>query len=928
MQEGRSKHACCFAVEVFDDAQFDPSAFVASTRSLVPLERLRDDLHEHLADRKQELYDLINRDYADFILVSTKLSGVGSKVSHLREPMARLLARASGLRVSAEAEASRLEAKLEERRVVRERKNSVQRFLRFMSTLDTAEGVLGIGDRGADRLEDDLDAAGGGGEGGTGGGPGGRGGGSRGRACWDVDEEDEGFDDPDLLAAFPGGLALTTSDTDVLSAAGVSGTASGSGVDGDKTREEEEELKAAASRAQEECALLERAAHYALMMNADLQAAAEDEANGAGDADATSLLRGMSSRASRVEAEITRRLRSEFASLLKPRHPTAAAGNDIGDSAGNGAGGGPARGGSGGGGGARESRRQALLSCLRPFSALGSGIEAEKQFARAVMQPFLEARFTPGIVDGSERGSSKGLGPLLNELLAYVKEVAGDAVEAAEDMFASPAGLDLECSPLGETEEKQEEAKAKAVKEVDVMAPLPVDLVCNGVWRPVQQVLMTRLSSIFATGMVAAQHSNFVLCMEFLEGLAAIAGGEKRPRIRQRLLGQPSVAEFKARWNLPIYFQLRSREISSRLEASLKAAARSRSGSSHSAGSAGVGGDGAVQPPAAAAAEAGMQEEHEEALLAFDGPAFELGVFREAWRCLNLCWSDEVFLPSLSHRFLRLSLQGIGRVGAWAGSKEVLSLHPDDIVPVAADLSKLLGALQSDFVGVAAARISAPAAGERNREGQGALSEQDAKELVREVVMEAVGAWGGLVDSLWEKATSQVAAQCNTILQAVKGITATYRMTNKPPPQRPSPFVPNVLRALREFDSRWGASASGNERAGGGGAGWKDRVVVSVCSRYLEIVSELLLTVRQMENTLNKRRVTARRGSRAGAGDQGPSDKDKIMMQLRLDVREFGKEAARLGVDVSSFPPYERLLEVVEAKDAEASAVEGPASSR
>lgn len=68
---------------------------------------------------------------------------------------------------------------------------------------------------------------------------------------------------------------------------------------------------------------------------------------------------------------------------------------------------------------------------------------------------------------------------------------------------------------------------------------------------------MTRLSSIFATGMVAAQHANFVLCMGFLEGLAGIGGDEKRPRIRQRLLAQPSVAEFKARWNLPIYFQLR-----------------------------------------------------------------------------------------------------------------------------------------------------------------------------------------------------------------------------------------------------------------------------------------------------------------------------------------------------------------------------------
>lgn len=68
---------------------------------------------------------------------------------------------------------------------------------------------------------------------------------------------------------------------------------------------------------------------------------------------------------------------------------------------------------------------------------------------------------------------------------------------------------------------------------------------------------MTRLSSVFATGMVAVQHANFVLCMEFLEDLAAIAGEEKRPRIRQRLMGQASVAEFKARWNLPIYFQLR-----------------------------------------------------------------------------------------------------------------------------------------------------------------------------------------------------------------------------------------------------------------------------------------------------------------------------------------------------------------------------------
>lgn len=66
---------------------------------------------------------------------------------------------------------------------------------RFMSTLDTAEGVLGIGERGADRLEDDMDTAGrdsGGsealaGEGGAGVGSGA----ADGRAFWDVEDGDE-----------------------------------------------------------------------------------------------------------------------------------------------------------------------------------------------------------------------------------------------------------------------------------------------------------------------------------------------------------------------------------------------------------------------------------------------------------------------------------------------------------------------------------------------------------------------------------------------------------------------------------------------------------------------------------------------------------------------------------------------------------------
>lgn len=80
----------------------------------------------------------------------------------------------------------------------------------------------------------------------------------------------------------------------------------------------------------------------------------------------------------------------------------------------------------------------------RPFSA-----------DRAVMQPFLEARFTQGIVDGGERGSSKGLGPLLDELLAYVKEVrpcllfAGFFLCVVRDVCSARFGGSPQVSPAG-----------------------------------------------------------------------------------------------------------------------------------------------------------------------------------------------------------------------------------------------------------------------------------------------------------------------------------------------------------------------------------------------------------------------------------------------------------------------------------------------
>ncbi|RRT71834.1 hypothetical protein GW17_00042900 [Ensete ventricosum] len=101
---------------------FVPESYVADLRSFVPLESLAAELRSHLADLKAELVDLINRDYADFVGLSTRLVDVDAAAGRMRAPLvefrdkvaafraivdAALVAIRSGLRQRAEASAAR-----------------------------------------------------------------------------------------------------------------------------------------------------------------------------------------------------------------------------------------------------------------------------------------------------------------------------------------------------------------------------------------------------------------------------------------------------------------------------------------------------------------------------------------------------------------------------------------------------------------------------------------------------------------------------------------------------------------------------------------------------------------------------------------------------------------------------------------------------
>ena len=50
---------------------------------------------------------------------------------------------------------------------------------------------------------------------------------------------------------------------------------------------------------------------------------------------------------------------------------------------------------------------------------------------------------------------------------------------------------------------------------------------------------------------------------------------------------------------------------------------------------------------------------------------------------------------------------------------------------------------------------------------------------VSAAVTDAVQHWSNTANALWLRATDDVTARCSGMLQAVKGVTATYRMTNR-----------------------------------------------------------------------------------------------------------------------------------------------------
>lgn len=198
----------------------------------------------------------------------------------------------------------------------------------------------------------------------------------------------------------------------------------------------------------------------------------------------------------------------------------------------------------------------------------------------------------------------------------------------------------------------------------------------------------------------------------------------------------PEYESLERRWQLPVYFQLRWKEIVSSLETALAAGA----GASTS--------DWALPQSGA------------------------------AWDAFQRCWAPDVFLPELAHRFLRLSLQIVERYNAWLSSQ--LSTYKP-------------GNDEDQSEDDAALRFSASAVTDIDQlsERISNLSTLSDLDIDLPIVLST--------EKYEDRIISILQRRCAEPLKFVRSVASEFRAAPAKTSTAPSRFIPSVLRPLHAF---------------------------------------------------------------------------------------------------------------------------------
>nr|XP_004659682.2 conserved oligomeric Golgi complex subunit 2 [Jaculus jaculus] len=514
--------------------------------------------------------------------------------------------------------------------------------------------------------------------------------------------------------------------------------------------------------------------------------------------------------------------------------------------------------------GLQTSNISIIRHCLRTYATIDKTRDAEALVGQVLVKPYIDEVIVQQFVESQPNG----LQLMYNKLLEFVphhcrllREVTGGAVSS----------------------------------EKGTIVP-GYDFLVNSVWPEIVRGLEEKLPSLFNPGDPDTFHEKYTVSMDFVRKFERQCGSQASVK---RLRAHPAYLSLSNKWNLPVYFQIRFREVAGSLEAALA--------------------DGLEDAPA--------------------GSPYCLLASHKTWSSLRRCWSDEMFLPLLAHRLWRLTLQILARFSVFiselllrpisnenskevkkplaAGSKEssvsqgagedhggrpseaqpVVCVSSTQLVFAVADLDRLQEQLPELLETI---KLKLEVVGFKNFSSISAALEDSRSAL------------SAHVPALSSRITQDLSEACFSYLKSALEVPRLYRRTNKEVPTTASSYVDSALKPCRQLQSRHGSKVKPAVLQQ-----WLRGALSSSTHKYFETVSDVLSSVKKMEESL-KRLKQARRATTSNpvGPSSGMSDDDKIRLQLALDVEYLGEQIQKMGLqtsDIKSFPALAEL--VLAAKD-------------
>ncbi|KAG3257879.1 conserved oligomeric Golgi complex subunit 2 isoform X4 [Ictidomys tridecemlineatus] len=502
-----------------------------------------------------------------------------------------------------------------------------------------------------------------------------------------------------------------------------------------------------------------------------------------------------------------------------------------------------------------------IRHCLRTYATIDKTRDAEALVGQVLVKPYVDEV----IVEHFVESHPNGLQVMYDKLLEFVphhcrllREVTGGAVSSER------------------------------------ATPVPgYDFLVNSVWPEIAQGLEEKLPSLFNPGNPDAFHQKYTISMDFLRRFERQCGSQASVK---RLRAHPAYHSFNSKWNLPVYFQIRFREVAGSLEAALIR--------------------GLEEAPA--------------------GSPFCLLASHKTWSSLSRCWSDELFLPLLAHRLWRLTLQILARFSVFASE---LSRRPISNES-AKEIKKPL---------VAGSKDSSASQGGNEDQGRGPSEEKPVEsisstqlvyvvadldrlqeqlpELLETIKpkLEMIGfenfssisaaledsrsSLSACVPALSSRVIQDLSESCFSYLKGALEVPRLYRRTNKEVPTTASAYMESALKPFHQLQS-----GHKDKLRPSLVQQWLEEALSESTHRYCETVSDVLSSVKKMEASLKRLKQARKTAAASPVGpSSGMSDDDKIRLQLALDVAYLGEQIQKMGLQTSNIKSFTALAELVAA---------------